>query len=246
VSRVIFVTGTDTGVGKTLLTLLLLAHLRDAGVRALAMKPFCSGGTRDVDLIQGIQGPHPFRHDISPFQFDDPVAPLVAARKAGRRIQIGQVIRCVRKVQNQCECLIVEGAGGLLVPLGRDFSIADLVSGLRCETIVVGKNKLGTINHTLLTVEALQRRGVKGIKVVLMGQKHPDQSARSNAAMLREILENIDVIAIPYLGPGAPRSGSVKQSAKKIKKVLVRVLDFDIVCPRSTERGSKGRTKEFG
>ena len=235
-SRITFVTGTGTGVGKTLLTASLLFHLRQSGVTALAMKPFCSGGTADVDLIQAIQGQHPSRDEVNPFYFREPVAPLVAARKNQRQILLLQVLASVRRMKEQCDHLIVVGAGGLLVPLGEDFTIADLITHLRCDTIVVGRDKLGTINHTLLTVEALRRRRVRRIKVVLMGQRKKDPSTKTNVEILRETLENIDVIAIPYLGAGASRSASVKQSAKKMKKVLVRVLDFDIVCPRSLER----------
>jgi hypothetical protein len=82
----------------------------------------------------------------------------------------------------------------------------------------------------------LRARRVKRIKVVLMGRKNLDPSMRTNAAILRETLENIEVHSIPYLGGGAARWASVKQSAKKLKKVLVRILDFDNVCLRSLER----------
>jgi dethiobiotin synthetase len=132
--------------------------------------------------------------------------------------------------------LLIEGAGGLLVPVGENFTIADVIARLQCKTIVVGRDKLGTINHTLLTVEALRRRRVRRIKVVLMAQRKNDLSTKTNVEILRETLENIDVISIPYLGAGASQTASVKQSAKKMKKVLVRVLDFDIVCSRSLER----------
>lgn len=223
-------------MGKTVLTASLLFHLRQTGVNALAMKPFCSGGTADVDLIQAIQGRIPSRDEINPYYFADPVSPLVAARKVGQKIQLPEVLKHIRAMQRRCDCLVIEGAGGLLVPIGEDFTIADLIVRLQCDTLVVGRNKLGTINHTLLTVEALRARRVKRIKVVLMAQKTVDPSVQSNATILHETLDNIEVLVIPHLGAGASRLASVKQSAKKIKKVLVRVLDFDIVCPRSLER----------
>ena len=190
----------------------------------------------DVALIQAIQGQTPARKEVNPFYFETPVSPLAAARLKGQKIQLSEVLQRIRAMQRRCDCLLIEGAGGLLVPLGEKFTIGDLIARMRCETIVVGRDKLGTINHTLLTVEALRRRRARRIKVVLMGQRKNDASAKANVEMLRETLENIDVIAIPYLGSGASRSVSVKQSAKKMKKVLVRVLDFDIVCPRSLER----------
>jgi len=236
VSRIIFVTGTDTGVGKTLLTGLLLCHLRQSGVDALAMKPFCSGGTADVDLIQSIQGRHPPRKEVNPYYFREPVAPLVAARKSRRPVRLSQVLKAIRRMERRCECLIVEGAGGLLVPLGRNLYVADLIAGLDCDVVVVGRNKLGTINHTLLTLEALRARDVKRIKVVLMEQSTRDISAKSNVAIIQEMAENKEVLPISFQGGAATRSSSIERVAKKIKKTLARISDPDTFSPRSSKR----------
>jgi dethiobiotin synthetase len=233
-SRILFVTGTDTGVGKTLLTASLLFHLRQSGVKALGMKPFCSGGTADVDLIQAIQGGDPPRDEVNPFYFPEPLAPLAAARKRRRRIRLPQVLRAIGRMERQCECLIVEGSGGLLVPLGEGFNIADLITNLECEVIVVGKNQLGAINHTLLTVEGLRTRGVRLIKVVLMGQARPDSSVQTNAPILNETLANIGVFSLPHLGVGAVRERAVKRNVRKIKKTLARIADPDNFSPRSS------------
>jgi dethiobiotin synthetase len=249
-SRIIFVTGTDTGVGKTLLTALLLCHLRESGVVALAMKPFCSGGTEDVDLIQAIQGSAPPREEVNPFYFPEPVAPLIAARKRRWSIRLAQVLRVIQRMERRCECLIVEGSGGVLVPLGEGFTVADVIARLECDVILVGRNRLGTINHTLLTAEALQSRRVRQIKVILMGQSTPDISARSNAAMLEDALRDIEVVALPYLGAGATRAGLLKRKIKKIKKTLARIADPDSFSPRSSARetskpkGLKKRKKD--
>jgi dethiobiotin synthase len=234
VSRIIFVTGTDTGVGKTLLTASLLLHLRRAGIEALAMKPFCSGGTGDVDLIQAIQGDPPAREDVNPFYFPEPVAPLVAARRARRRIQLSDVFDSIRGMARGCECLVVEGAGGLLVPLGEGFMVADLIAGLDCDVVVVTRNKLGTINHTLLTVEALHARGLQRLKVVLMGQASADASTRSNAAVLHESLSGIGVFTIPYLGSQRVSPGRVKRMLGKIKKTLAQIADPDSFAARAS------------
>ena len=235
-SKIIFVTGTDTGVGKTLLTASLLFHLRQSGIHALAMKPFCSGGTADVDLIQAIQGDPPSRDEVNPFRFAEPVAPLVAARRRGRKIELVEVLAVIRRMEERCERLIVEGAGGVLVPLGDDFTVADVIANLECDVVVAARNKLGVINHTLLTVEALSARRVERIKVVLMAQSSPDCSARSNATILGESPGDIGVFSLPYLGAGATRFGSVKTNAKKIKKTLARIADPDSFSARSMER----------
>ena len=198
------------------------------------MKPFCSGGTADVDLIQAIQGGDPPSDEVNPFYFPEPLAPLVAARKRRRRIRLPQVLRAIHRMEKQCERLIIEGSGGLLVPLGEGFTVADVIANLECDVVVVGKNKLGTINHTLLTVEALRTRSVTRVKVVLMGQPSPDFSARSNAALLGETLANVGVFSVPYLGAGAVSARAVKRNVGKIKKTLARIADPDSFSPRSS------------
>ena len=120
-------------------------------------------------------------------------------------------------------------------PLGRGFNVADVIASLECEVVVVGKNKLGTLNHTLLTTEALRARGVNRIKVVLMDQSSPDISARSNAAMLKETLANIEVLAIPHLGVRLVSTALVKRNYRKIKKTLARITDPDSFSTRSSK-----------
>lgn len=222
-------------MGKTLLTVSLLFHLRQSGVNALAMKPFCSGGTGDVDLIQAIQGHDPPREGVNPFYFPEAVAPLIAARKRGKAIRLSKVLRAIYRMHERCACLIIEGSGGLLVPLGEGFTVVDVIASLDCDVVVVGRNKLGTINHTLLTVEALRARGVKRINVVLMGQSSEDSSAQSNATFLIETLANIEVFTLPYLGAGAARIGPVKRNVRKIEKTLARIADPASFSPRSSE-----------
>ena len=191
------------------------------------MKPFCSGATADVDLIQAIQGDDPPRAEVNPFYFPEPLAPLVAARKRRQRIQLPQVLRTIRRMEKRCERLIIEGSGGLLVPLGEGFTVADVIASLDCDVVVVARNKLGTINHTLLTVEALRARSVMRFKVVLMGQSTPDCSARNNATILRETIANVEVFSLPHLGAGALRAESVKRNVGKIKKTLAQIADPD-------------------
>src|SRR5579862_6832824 len=107
--KIIFITGTDTGVGKTLLTALMLHHLRQAGVHALAMKPFCSGGRGDVRLLQSLQPGALSDAEMNPFYFAKPVAPLVA-QKGWRAIRLREVIKKIGEVQRQCDCLLIEGS----------------------------------------------------------------------------------------------------------------------------------------
>jgi dethiobiotin synthetase len=223
-SKIIFITGTDTGVGKTVLTALLLHHLRERGVNALAMKPFCSGGHADVRLLQSLQRGELPDDEMNPYYFKMPVAPLVE-QKGGREIRLGEVIGKIRKVRDRCDCLLIEGSGGLMVPLGPGFMVADLIRSLKCRVIVVARNRLGTINHTLLTTSALAAYGVKrdAIDVVLMAQERKDISSRTNRRLLAELLRPVRVLEVPFLGAGISSPSRISGKNRKVGIILKRL-----------------------
>src|ERR1700742_4055293 len=125
--KIIFITGTDTGVGKTIFTGLFVHHLRATGVHALAMKPFCSGGRGDVRVLRAMQDAELTEDEINPFYFPEPIAPLVSARQHKRNISLNEVLRRINKIARQCECLLIEGAGGLMVPLGEKYFVSDVI-----------------------------------------------------------------------------------------------------------------------
>lgn len=223
-ARIIFITGTDTGVGKTLLTGLLLHHLRQSGCHALAMKPFCSGSRADIEFLRAIQDGELTPDEITPFFFAEPLAPLVASRRHRRLVSVPAVVRHIRRLSRRCQCLLIEGIGGLLVPLARGFMVRDLMARLQCQVIVVSRNRLGTINHTLLTVGALKAIENKGVKVVLMSHKNEDPSVKSNRRILAELLVPTPVWPVPFLGANALRLKAVKRNRKKMQKSLARIL----------------------
>src|SRR5262245_9717014 len=101
--KIIFITGTDTGVGKTILTGLLVNHLRAEGVHALAMKPFCSGGRGDVKLLRAMQDAELTEKEINPFYFPEPVAPHVSAKQRKHPVLLGEVVREIKKIAARCE-----------------------------------------------------------------------------------------------------------------------------------------------
>jgi dethiobiotin synthetase len=218
--KIIFITGTDTGVGKTIFTALLLHHLRTAGHCAKAMKPFCSGGRADVRLLRAMQDGELTEDEINPFYFPEPVAPLVSARQHRRAISLANVVREIRKIAGGCEYLLVEGSGGLLVPLGEKYGVGDLIQRLDCDVIVVSRDRLGTINHTLLTVRMLKEYCGKKIAVALMGTGKKDASCETNEGVLRRLLAPIAVRRIEFLGKNASKSGVLKKSHRKVKKTL--------------------------
>ena len=230
--KIIFVTGTDTGVGKTVFAALLLHHLRVSGVHALAMKPFCSGGRGDVRLLRAMQDRELSEDEINPFYFPEPVAPLVAARRHHKSISQAEVLRQIKKITQRCECLLIEGSGGLFVPLGEDFLVSDLIHRLDCETIVVARNRLGTINHTLLTINGLQnipkKNGAKRItsankvQIALLEGAKSDPSSATNLRILSELCVPIPVRSLGFLGENASKSGVLKKKYEKVKKTLAR------------------------
>jgi dethiobiotin synthetase len=232
----IFITGTDTGVGKTVLTALLLAHLREEGIRALAMKPFSSGDRADIELLHALQDSSVPMEETNPYFFAEPLAPWAAGRRAGRRIRLETVLKKIRAVRARAEVLLVEGCGGVLVPLGPGYTVADLILRLGCRVVVVAPNRLGVINHVLLSVRPLERLRPDRLKVLLMDTPYPDPSASSNADVLRVWLAPIPVQTLPALDFARPEVGSIKKCAKKLKKPLAELLAFDTFPVRSFEK----------
>lgn len=229
--NVLFVTGTDTGVGKTVFTGLLLAMLRRRAISALALKPFCSGDRSDVSLLQSLQPGAIPDHEMNPYWFRSPLAPYLASVREGRCVDFNRALSAARRAVRRCEVLIVEGAGGVLVPLTRSKTIADFAAALGGRVVIVGRNRLGVINHVRLTVEALSARGIQPCLVVLMQEQKPDTSACLNADYLRQELRDTPVCEIPFLGKNLRKAADISQAAKKIEKVLARFWGFASFSP---------------
>ena len=228
-ARIVFATGTSTGSGKTVLTALLLSHLRSHGVNALAMKPVCAGPRDDVHLLQSIQGNQLSDDLVNPFYYKEPAAPAVASRRYKTQITIQGVIKSIDRVGRCCEMVIVEGAGGLLVPLNeKGDTWVDLIKRLGCPVIVAAMNKLGTINHTLLTVDKLKSIGINRISVSLANTaKKPkkDIAKRTNFDTLFKTLKKTPVIEVPCIGAGSVKKAQIVQGSKKMEKILAQILD---------------------
>ncbi len=223
--KIIFVTGTDTNAGKTVLTALLLAFLRRGGCDALAMKPFCSGSRHDALLLHSLEKESLTLDEINPFYFDKPLTPAAAGGRPGVSLQAA--LKKIRALAARCDVLIVEAVGGLLAPLAKNYSVRDIIRRLNCQIIVVCPNRLGAINHTLLTVEALQGVGVEDITIVMMGVKNPDLSAASNPKMIRQRLPAIPLFCLPHLGKRASTAGAAKRNVKYLQIMLARLLGHD-------------------
>jgi dethiobiotin synthetase len=197
---ILFITGTDTGVGKTVLAALLTRHLRERGLNVAALKPVCSGGRDDARLLRKASGGVLPLDEINPWHFRTPVAPLLAARRERRRVKLSQVVAHIRRLPKRFKVLLVEGAGGLLSPLGDDFDSRDLMAALRATPIIVGSNRLGAVNQILLTLEALSRGMTARARVVLMSPPKPDASTKTNTGLLAEHFDGKRIFQLPWLG----------------------------------------------
>jgi dethiobiotin synthetase len=196
----IFITGTDTGVGKTVLTALLTRYLRRRGLNAAALKPVCSGGRADAHALHAALGGALTLDEINPWHFRAPVTPLLAARQERKRVKLSQVIAHVRAMQKRFDVLLVEGAGGLLSPLGEGFNSRDLITSLRATPMIICPNQLGTVNQVLLTLEALPRGAMTKARIVLVSPRKLDASTKTNAGLLAEHFDEERIFLLPWLG----------------------------------------------
>ena len=198
-TRNVFVTGTDTGVGKTVVSAALGLCAQRQGRSAVVLKPGQTGDvgtiTGDAEFCQLVLGTHEAIDAISPFRLRDPLAPAVAAAREGVRLDPSAVRRAFDELAGRYDTVIVEGAGGLLVPFSDGVSMADLAALLDLPVLVVARPGLGTLNHILLTLEAAHRRGLTVIGVVISGfPDHPRLDALTNPAALARLTP------VPLLG----------------------------------------------
>lgn len=198
----VFITGTGTDVGKTHVTGLLLAALRVRGVNAVSVKPVqtgCAPGGVAPDLEEHwrLAGWRPDETEtLAPYRFFDPVSPHLAARRAGRTLSVDAIELATRQAAEGYAFALVEGAGGLLVPLNEAENMRDLAEALALPVVVVAEAGLGTINHTLLTIEALRTRDLPILCVVLNENRPVDRDLANDNAHAIALWTGL-----PVLGP---------------------------------------------
>jgi dethiobiotin synthetase len=163
----LFITGTDTNAGKTFVTALLTRALRARGFETIALKPLCSGERSDVEILQAASDHCLSLDETNPIWLREPAAPLVAARLENRTLSLDPLVAWFRNLSHKHQSLLVEGAGGWLVPITPTETIADLTARLSLPVVVVVANRLGCINHTLLTLESIRAKGLHCPGIVL-------------------------------------------------------------------------------
>jgi len=214
--RGLFVTGTDTGVGKTEVAAALVAGWRALGLDVGGMKPAQSGvepgAPSDADRLRAAAGGDDPAELVCPYSFAAPLAPGVAARLEGKEISLERVLEAARELGARHAALVVEGAGGLLVPLTERETYADLAVALALPVLVVARAGLGTVNHTALTCEALRARGLE-VRGVVLNRPTPgsDPSEPHNPAEI-ERLAGVRVLAsLPHLPDPAARARALAE-----------------------------------
>jgi dethiobiotin synthetase len=198
----LFVTGTDTDIGKTALSALLLAELRRRDINAAPMKPAqtgCEDGVPDLDYSLSMAAMEVSEEDytnMSPYRFEPACSPHLAAEMAGTEIDIAEMVIAARTLASDYEFVIAEGAGGLVVPLNRRETMLDLMQAIRFPVLLAARPGLGTINHTLLSIRTLRSDGLDIAGVVFVA------STDAKAGFIEE--DNVTTIEqfgkVPVLG----------------------------------------------
>lgn len=203
----VLVTGTDTGVGKTWVACGLARALTDAGWIVAVRKPAESGCElidgelfpEDADALRTASGSTEPIEDICAVRLVEALAPGIAAERAGVKIDVEELVRDYRSRAEDLDCLVVEGAGGLLVPLATGVSYADFGAQIGARLLVVTAAKLGAINHTLLTLEAAARRGLEVIGVVVNhASAEEDLATQTLVESLRDLTDVPILAEVPH------------------------------------------------
>ncbi len=223
----VFITGTDTSVGKTVVTAALARYMTQRGIDVGVMKPVETGVARsqpsDAGRLIAAAQVSDALDLVRPYVFRLPVAPLDAARAERQTIKIATILQAYRALQAQHELLLVEGAGGVQVPITPTMDVLDLIEKLEAPVIVVGRTGLGGVNHALLTLTALRARQIRIVALVLnrvmpMKTAVARRQERSTIGLLREFAKVPVIGPLPYAGT---HDSEWTSAVKKIAKTAV-------------------------
>jgi dethiobiotin synthetase len=221
-----FVTGTDTGVGKTIIACGLAAVLKEERFDVGVFKPLLSGISRDdpesdTSLLKKMSQTYLSHEEITPFEFKEPLAPYVAGKLEGKLICIEEVLHHWEMLKGKHQYFIVEGAGGISVPLGENFLVSDLMKALELPIVIVARPNLGTINHTFLTVQYAKSIGLRIAGIVINGiSDHPDLAEITNPKLIEELC------GVPILGI-TPKFNEITH--ENIKNIVKDHIDMTLL-----------------
>lgn len=206
--RDLLVTGTDTGVGKTMIAAALLMALRARGVRAIGFKPAETGVSSGEQLDSEVLALASGEQNVLArplLQLSEPLAPAVAAERAGFTLESDDIEARIRQLRQDGYTVVVEGAGGAMVPLCWGYTVLDLAQACDLDAVVVARAGLGTLNHVAMTVMMLRSHQIPIRGIVLNGRATPPDMAEStNPAALSRMLHGVRIIEVPH-DPSATR-----------------------------------------
>ncbi len=208
----LFITGTGTEIGKTVIAGCLAATLKHAGINVGVMKPICSGGNLDAQYLKHAAQVNDPLTLINPIYLKYPLAPSVSARIEGKEIVINDINKALNTLSEKYDFLIVEGVGGIAVPIKDNYLVAHLIQHLQLPILIVADVGLGTINHTMLTVSFAQAFNLKIVGIIL-NQLHPDETGLAEQTNPHEIEKLTQVPVIGVL-PYQKRLNSLKPDRK--------------------------------
>lgn len=243
------ITGTDTGVGKTVVSCALAARARQLGLRVAAMKPLESGvearaADADAMRLAAACGGHLDPALVRPYLLREPLAPWVAAEREGVRIDLTRLDAARASLEQEQDLLIVEGAGGLLVPITDALSYDGLFASWRCDLIIVAANRLGVLNHTRLTLLAARAAGL-AVRAVVLTALHDgadDVAQASNADALRRLCPDVPLYQFPHLSAVLDLAVLAAAAEASGLDALLRPADPTILQGRDTLRLQPSRT----
>jgi dethiobiotin synthetase len=206
----LFITGTDTGVGKTVVAAAIIKALHLQGIHACGMKPIETGCSRVGNTLYPSDGmflKKVARMDehigfVTPYCFENPVAPSLASEMEGKAIHIPLITEKFQALLERYPAVVVEGIGGILVPIKKDYFVVDLIRELDLPLVIVARPSLGTINHTLLTIDYALGKGIKVSGVIINFSRPPESTVAENTnPLLLEQICPVPVVGIfPHLG----------------------------------------------
>ncbi len=238
----IFITATDTGVGKTVCTQVLGVLLKNRGLRIGVIKPVQCGG-RDAAYLKKVLHLKESPEEINPFRADEPLSPHLAFQRQKIRFDRQRVLSLYQEIQRRCDYVLVEGAGGLMVPITENYLMIDLVRDLGLDVVVVARPDLGTINHTLLTVCQAQGQGI-GVRGILFNQaKKPGRGDHLSEQTNPDIIHRIS--RIPILGLVPHMSCLDNQTIQKQCSLKIDVRPLMGEFSRPDSRRWAGWDKEY-
>ncbi len=196
----LFITGTDTGVGKTVVAAAIAITLKRKGIDVGVMKPLQSGGDNDADILMKAAGVADEKSLVVPYRFNEAVAPTLAARIEGIEIDLDVIKGSYSKLAKRHDVMIVEGAGGVMVPVlesGKEsFLFSDLAVHMGLQIVIVARSGLGTINHTLLTIDHAKRKGLDLAGVIINGYPRSPGISEENNPRIIEDISGVPVLSL--------------------------------------------------